>query len=100
MPEPNTSVAAFAARPNPFVAGTDISLPLGIGAPVSVRIVDIRGREIARIAAGDLASGAHALHWDGCETSGRPAVPGLYFVEVAAGGRTVSRGKLLRVAAE
>lgn len=59
----------------------------GGAVPVQVRILDVRGREVARLA-GRSEPGPQRLVWDGRLTSGEPAPAGIYLsrLEVGEGG--------------
>jgi hypothetical protein len=74
----------LAARPNPFRTRTAISLQLAADSPAGFAIFDASGR-LVRVLSGPalLTADALALTWDGCDGSGRPVPPGLYFVRAA-----------------
>jgi len=50
-------------HPNPFNTGTVISFILSRRAPVSLRIFDILGREVDRLADGNFPAGQHRFHF-------------------------------------
>lgn len=59
---------------------------------VQVSVLDVQGREVARLANGRFTAGRHTLAWDGGD-----AAPGLYFVSVRHGAtRETSRVILTR----
>ena len=68
--------------PNPTRGGAVFRLYLGgsseLTGPVCLRIVDVSGREIARVP-GSGRSGIQDLAWDGRTFAGNPAPPGVYF---------------------
>jgi len=75
------------AYPNPFQEATRIVLELPRVAPVDVRVYDLLGREVARLAEGTWTPGTHTLMW-------KPAAgvaPGLYLIRVQAGALTATR---------
>ena len=75
------------AYPNPFQEATRIVLELPRVAPVDVRVYDLLGREVARLAEGTWTPGTHTLMW-------KPAAgvaPGLYLIRVQAGALTTTR---------
>nr|MBP8137217.1 hypothetical protein [Candidatus Eisenbacteria bacterium] len=45
---------------------------------VDLRIYDITGREVTRLAGGAMAQGRHSLVWNGSDASGRRMAPGVY----------------------
>jgi len=57
----------------------------GTSTPVSMRIYDVRGREIVSLVDGVRSPGPGKLAWDGTFSNGRPAPSGIYFIDLAAG---------------
>jgi hypothetical protein len=80
------------ANPVRGVARLELALPQR-GA-VDVRVHDVRGALIRTLASGEFAAGRYPLVWDGKDASGSTVGSGVYFVQAAAGGKTVN----LRVA--
>ncbi len=80
---------------NPFRDGTrfQVSVP---GGPVSVAVVDARGREVRRLLGGSLPSGTTVLAWDGRDDHGRLLPAGLYFVRARA-GESAAAFKVIRL---
>jgi hypothetical protein len=60
--------------PNPFNPGTTISYSLAASGKVDLVIVDVLGRLVETLSAGNQTSGEHRVRWD---AAGRPA--GIYF---------------------
>jgi unsaturated chondroitin disaccharide hydrolase len=83
------------AAPNPFAAATRIGFHLPAAGTVEVSVFDVRGAEVARLAAGRFAAGDHVLHWDGSRRGGGRAPSGLYFVTVRAGQLSRTRKVVL-----
>ncbi len=54
----------------------------GIGALAEVKIIDLSGRLVRRLFAGQAASGAYDLDWDGRDESGTLLPVGIYLVRV------------------
>ncbi len=54
--------------------------------PVDVRIYDLRGRLVRRLAAEQMPAGAHALHWDGRDANGNETASGIYLVRAVMDG--------------
>ncbi len=78
--------AVHAARPNPFTPRT--TLPFDVpdgGAPVSVRVFDVKGREVRVLADGTFPSGQFQINWDGRTSTGQRLAPGVYFARVEIG---------------
>jgi hypothetical protein len=83
--------AAPRCSPNPFGSRTTIRFALTARAPARLAVYDARGARVRTLLDGVQPAGARALEWDGRADDGREAPPGLYFVELEAGGRTFSR---------
>jgi hypothetical protein len=85
--------------PNPLMAseGTRVSFGVDRAGPVSVIILDVRGRLVRELLNEERPAGHHELHWDGRDNSGRHVGAGIYFVRTtqegtsAAGKTTVLR---------
>jgi hypothetical protein len=71
----------FSSAPNPFRAGTRITLDLPARARVELAVYDAAGRLERRFAGGEeLDAGPHEFTWDA-----RDAAPGVYYVRGRAG---------------
>ena len=78
--------------PNPFNPATVIRFRLDAAAAVDVSVYDSRGRRVARLFAGELAAGEHALAWNAL---GQPS--GTYLARlVTRGGTSVRKLALVR----
>lgn len=80
---------ALAVSPSPFVDRARVAFVLGAAAQARVDVFDVSGRLVRRLGAGPFAAGSHVLEWDGRDGTGAPAAAGVYFVRLAAGGRSV-----------
>jgi len=76
--------------PNPFNPSTTISFSVARSAPVTVKVYDLVGREMATLAQGTYAPGMYALRWDAGEASA-----GLYFCQMEVGGGVYTRRMVL-----
>ena len=76
------------ASPNPFLSDTRIAFRTGADGPVTVRVFDTAGREVARPFAGQLPAGDNEVTWDGRDDAGRRLSAGVYLyrIESAHGG--------------
>ena len=80
-PEPR-----LACRPNPSRSGTAIRFSLAGPSPAALDVVDLRGRPVRRLLAGEVrAAGSYRLQWDGRDDAGRAVATGVYFVRLTAG---------------
>jgi choice-of-anchor B domain-containing protein len=80
---------------NPFQSSTSLRITLDGRRDVRLEVVDAEGRRVRRLLDGSLATGTHDVSWDGRDLLGRPVEPGVYFVNLRAGGATVAT-KLVR----
>jgi hypothetical protein len=91
-PEPSLRIGA---GPNPFGAMTTLTYETAEAGPLDLRIVDLAGRLVRRLAAGEATRGVHRVPWDGRDESGRPLPAGAYRARLAAGGKTGTCGLVL-----
>jgi hypothetical protein len=83
--------------PMPFTSEARIVFSLGEAAEVSLDVFDVKGRLIRTLAEGTFTAGQHSLTWDGQDTRGAEAAPGVYFIRCAsAAERHVRRVVLVR----
>ena len=77
--------------PNPF--NPQISLPFALPVPmnISVRIYDVRGREVITLVDGNYSAGRHTLVWNGTNAAGRKAATGVYILSCSV--RSVESGE-------
>jgi hypothetical protein len=91
VPPPVDRIRLDWAQPNPTRAGAAAVLELATAADVIVTVVDLSGRRIRRLYGGNhLPAGRHRLDWDGYDSAGRRARPGLYYFAVVVGERGLS----------
>ncbi|HEU4335661.1 MAG TPA: FlgD immunoglobulin-like domain containing protein [Candidatus Eisenbacteria bacterium] len=88
--------AILPARPNPFVAGTEITYSLPAAGDVSLRIFDVSGRVVRTLASGPRGAGVHGVSWDGKDARGRGVGNGIYFLRLDAAGVTKTQ-RLMRL---
>jgi hypothetical protein len=82
---PATVKNRLAVAPNPFNPRTEVFLTLATSAKASVKVYDVRGREVRSLHDGMLEGGIeHRLSWDGRDDNGRSLASGVYFVAVDA----------------
>jgi hypothetical protein len=83
LPSSGTALGSLAALPNPAPGGAArVRFRLGNPSLVTVTVFDAVGRRVRVLLSGERASGPHELVWDGRDTKGRFARPGVYFVRV------------------
>jgi alpha-mannosidase len=94
---PPPSERQFAVSPLPAAVGDRVRIrfeSMDATEPITVRVYDAQGREVARLADRVFGVGPHEVSW--APPPGRPLPAGLYFV-VAEGPRTRITGRVLRV---
>lgn len=91
-----TALALSGAAPNPFRSTTDLGFALPSGGFVTLRLFDLRGRLVRRLAEGRYDAGRHDVRWDGRDARGGAAPSGIYWAELRAGDQ-VLRKKIVRV---
>lgn len=80
--------------PNPFNPSTTLSYTIPQGGHVTLTIVDVSGKAVARLIDTYQAAGKHSYHWDGSSPDGQPLSSGVYLSVLRQGDRTVS-GKII-----
>ncbi len=83
--------------PNPARGAMALAFTLPRTGEVSLRVLDLAGREVAQPAAGSFGPGAHSVRWDGRASNGAQLPAGLYFVRLSTpDGVRVARVTRLR----
>ncbi len=83
-----TIPAAFAlsnAGPNPFRAGTSLTIALPEAREVRLTIHDVSGRLVRSLVTGPYTAGFHPVIWDARDDGARRVGPGIYFAWIQAG---------------
>lgn len=81
-------------QPNPTSGSATIRFALPRDGNVRLQVVDIQGREVARLENGVRSAGEHSVVWN-ARSGGRTAAAGLYLVRLEAEGRTLIRRMVL-----
>ncbi len=78
--------------PNPFSSETTLRFAVpSPGAKVTLKIFDVRGREITTLIDGEKVEGTRTLRWDGTNVRGAAVPAGIYFCNLVAGEERRSR---------
>jgi hypothetical protein len=85
------AVALGPARPNPAWARAEIPFAVPARGEVRLRVYDTAGRLVRTLVSGELGVGEYRVVWDGRDEGRRAVAPGVYFVELRAGGERLSR---------
>jgi len=93
-----TELALSAPSPNPFATSTRIRFALPREAEVRLDILDVSGRLVRELVAGERREpGNHNVEWDGRTQGGERAASGIYFVRFRAGSEQLTR-RAVRIA--
>jgi hypothetical protein len=82
--------------PNPSRGAVVFSFEIPSSVPVRLDVYDLRGRHVRQLADEPAFAGRGSRAWDGADAGGVHVPPGLYFVELRAGGRT-DRTRVVRL---
>ena len=84
--------------PNPFNPTTTIGFYLPQSAPVSLRVYNLLGQDVATLYEGYCPQGSQSVEWDATDRSGKSVSSGMYFyvLEVDGGVRLSARMMLLK----
>ncbi len=87
-----TDYRVQAVYPNPFNASTQVAVTLPTATAVTIRVFNVMGQEVARLADGQLSAGEHTFTFDAAELAS-----GTYFLHVQAPGKLAELQKLTLV---
>jgi hypothetical protein len=88
-------VALLGAQPNPFNPATTLRFELPHSGPVTLRVLDVRGRLVAELLRGAVYSaGQHTVRWE-AGGQGVSASSGVYIAELEALGTRVTKRVVL-----
>ena len=76
--------------PNPFNSSTVIKYSLGKQASITVKVLDVLGREVKTMVFGDQPQGIHSVTFDASDCS-----TGIYFFQLRSQGQTITRKMVL-----
>jgi hypothetical protein len=73
------------ASPNPFTRGTSLTYTLPVAGHLTIDILDINGKHIARLLDQEQTGGTHCQSWQGTDFNGKEVNKGLYYVRFNTG---------------
>lgn len=82
---PHAAVQLRPAQPNPFNPRTTLSFRAPAGAPVTLRLYDLRGRSLRELHVGAATGSWQEAAWDGRDHQGADAAAGVYLARLEAG---------------
>lgn len=94
--EVETAPLRLIGAPNPSFGPVHLGFTASRPGLVRVRVLDVAGRVVAKLADGWRPAGRQRLTWDGTGGHGEPVAAGIYFVLVEADGRR-EIGKIVRL---
>ncbi|MDZ7260772.1 MAG: T9SS type A sorting domain-containing protein [candidate division KSB1 bacterium] len=90
LPEIPTEFALFQNYPNPFNPSTTIRFDIPKRTHISLKIYDVRGREVAELVDGEHEAGAFEILWNA-----QGLASGVYYYRISAGDFTAVRKLVL-----
>lgn len=90
-PAPHPALAFRGPAPNPARGAARFAIELGRAGHFDLTVVDVTGREVARLASGARVAGSYAFVWDGRDQAGRRAAAGTYLLRASLDGRVITR---------
>jgi hypothetical protein len=91
---PTVTTMSFAA-PNPFQNSTALAFDLAQSSRVELEIFSVDGRLVRTLMNGNREAGEYRPEWDGRDTHGSRAAPGVYYVRLLAGPKRFTRQVVL-----
>jgi agmatine/peptidylarginine deiminase len=92
---PPAILALDPVTPNPFNPSAKVRFHLPEAAPVRLSVMDITGREVARLIDRTLTAGDHQVMWEGRTAGGGQAPSGIYLMMLEAGGQRLTQRAVL-----
>ena len=77
--------------PNPFSSVTHVRFRVDSDAIIKLRVFDVTGRLVCTLADGVVAAGWHAAVWNRNNDNKSCASPGIFFIQLLAGGKSTVR---------
>ena len=81
--------------PNPFNPTTNIQYGISNFEPVSLKVFDMLGREVATLVNEMSQPGVHTVQWDGKNDRGEPVSSGIYLYHLRASSSVTTRKMVL-----
>ncbi len=88
---PNGRFALQQNLPNPFNPNTTIQYSLAASGPVSLKVYDLRGREVRTLVSGVQDAGPQSIQWNGVDNGGRGVSSGTYLYRLVAGEQVLQK---------
>jgi hypothetical protein len=95
-PPPSSDHVTLSCYPNPFSDRVGFRFRGVPDGEVSVEVLDLAGRLVARLRRDPVERGENVLVWEAQGAEGQPVAPGIYLVRWRA-GRAHGEGRLVRL---
>jgi len=92
--ETPTETALLGNYPNPFNPSTTIRYTLSVDSPVSIRVYNMLGQEVATLIDGFQKAGEQSVVWHGTNNFGQAVASGLYIYRLQTGNMIMSQKML------
>ena len=86
---PAANTQPMGPYPNPTRGASSFRFTLSRPGPVHLEVCDIAGRRVQLLASDVMPLGAHTATWNGRDSSGRSAAPGVYLFRLVADGHVI-----------
>lgn len=93
---PPAATPRLAVTPNPAAGPSRFAWTMPVAARATLEVLDVSGRRVATLFAGEAAAGGHALAWNGRDAAGRALPSGVYLARLVTPG-AVSTTRVVRV---
>jgi hypothetical protein len=90
-----SDLALSAGQPNPFGREIGFSVTMVRGGDLDVTVLDVSGREVAKLHRGAATAGAHTFRWEGRRDGGDRLPDGIYFIRARGLDVTLARKVIL-----
>jgi hypothetical protein len=82
-------------HPNPFNPKTEIRFTVHRAGHGALQVFNVKGELVRTLLRGHLATGPHAVSWDGLDEAGRQSPTGVYFYRLSLNGESDVRKMML-----
>ena len=81
--------------PNPFADQTTVQFNINESADVSIVVMDMYGKRIRTLIAGQMNTGTHTVVWDGTDMGNNAVTNGVYMINIIANGQNTVQKVIL-----
>lgn len=95
IPALPTEFALNQNSPNPFNPTTSIGFSLPSSAEVKLKVYNIYGQEVITLIDDKKTAGNYLIEWNGTNSAGKPLASGVYFYQIRANGKCLTKKMVL-----